>query len=85
MPYYGYLIIGGGMTVDAAVHGIREMDPNVELALQAGFEIQNGIVVDELLRSSHSDIYAAEDVAAFIQSVTWKTHIGGPTGTVTGT
>lgn len=27
MPTYKYLIIGGGMTADAAVSGIREMDP----------------------------------------------------------
>jgi 3-phenylpropionate/trans-cinnamate dioxygenase ferredoxin reductase subunit len=26
MPHYNYLIIGGGMTADAAVHGIREVD-----------------------------------------------------------
>ena len=26
MPDYTYLIIGGGMTGDAAVHGIREVD-----------------------------------------------------------
>lgn len=28
MPHYRYLIIGGGMTADAAVDGIREVDPN---------------------------------------------------------
>lgn len=26
MPHYKYLIIGGGMTADSAVHGIREID-----------------------------------------------------------
>src|SRR5438067_1699193 len=26
MPDYTYLIVGGGMTADAAVHGIRERD-----------------------------------------------------------
>ena len=26
MPNYTYLIIGGGMTGDAALHGIREVD-----------------------------------------------------------
>src|SRR5262249_47636181 len=26
MPNYAYLIVGGGMTADAAVHGIREVD-----------------------------------------------------------
>src|SRR5580765_9022183 len=27
MAHHKYLIIGGGMTADAAVHGIREIDP----------------------------------------------------------
>lgn len=33
MPKYTYLIIGGGMTADAAVHGIREVDPNNSIGL----------------------------------------------------
>jgi NADPH-dependent 2,4-dienoyl-CoA reductase/sulfur reductase-like enzyme len=28
MPNYTYLIVGGGMTADAAVHGIRDVDPS---------------------------------------------------------
>ncbi len=28
MPHWKYLIIGGGMTADAAAHGIRRIDPN---------------------------------------------------------
>ena len=28
MKHFTYLIIGGGMTADAAVRGIRELDPN---------------------------------------------------------
>jgi 3-phenylpropionate/trans-cinnamate dioxygenase ferredoxin reductase component len=27
MPQYKYLIVGGGMTADAAIGGIREADP----------------------------------------------------------
>lgn len=42
--------------------GIR---PDVNLAEQAGVRVENGIVVDELLRSSVPDIYAAGDVANF--------------------
>jgi NADPH-dependent 2,4-dienoyl-CoA reductase/sulfur reductase-like enzyme len=42
--------------------GIR---PDVTLAEQAGVRVENGIVVDELLRSSVPDIYAAGDVANF--------------------
>lgn len=33
MPNYTYLIVGGGMTADAAVHGIREVDPNGSIGL----------------------------------------------------
>jgi NADPH-dependent 2,4-dienoyl-CoA reductase/sulfur reductase-like enzyme len=33
MPHYQYLIIGGGMTGDAAVHGIREVDRNGSIGL----------------------------------------------------
>jgi 3-phenylpropionate/trans-cinnamate dioxygenase ferredoxin reductase subunit len=33
MPEYRYLILGGGMTADAAVRGIRELDPEGTLGL----------------------------------------------------
>ena len=33
MPSYKYLIIGGGMTADAAITGIREVDPNGSIGL----------------------------------------------------
>lgn len=33
MPNYKYLIIGGGMTADAAIDGIREVDPNGSIGL----------------------------------------------------
>ena len=39
--------------------------PNVELAQQAGLAVDNGIVVNEYLQSSHPDIYAAGDVANY--------------------
>ena len=39
--------------------------PNVELASGAGLACENGIRVDEWLRTSHPDIYAAGDVASF--------------------
>ena len=55
---------GREFVVNGVVAGIG-INPNVELAQQAGLEVQNGIVVDELLRSSHPDIFAAGDVASF--------------------
>src|SRR5689334_828122 len=33
MPHYQYLMIGAGMTADAAVHGIREVDPQGSIGL----------------------------------------------------
>ncbi len=33
MPNHTYLIVGGGMTADAAVHGIREVDPSGPVGL----------------------------------------------------
>jgi len=33
MPAYPYLIVGGGMTADAAVRGIRELDPSRAIGL----------------------------------------------------
>ena len=35
MPQYAYLILGGGMTADAAVHGIREVDKTSEIGVIA--------------------------------------------------
>jgi len=39
--------------------------PNIDLAKEAGLEVNNGIIVDEYLRSSHPDVYAAGDVANY--------------------
>ncbi len=50
--------------VDGVVAGIG-IQPNLELARAAGLAVENGILVDEFLRTSHRDIYAAGDVAAF--------------------
>ena len=33
MPHYTYLIVGGGMTADAAIGGIREVDPSGSVGL----------------------------------------------------
>ncbi len=50
--------------VDAIVAGIG-IRPNTDLAEKAGLEVENGVIVDEYLRTSHADIYAAGDVANF--------------------
>ena len=50
--------------VDGVVAGIG-LQPNIDLAKAAALQVDNGIIVDEYLRTSHPDIYAAGDVAAF--------------------
>ncbi len=55
---------GKKITADGVVAGLG-IQPNTELAEQAGLKVDNGIVVDEFLRTSHPDVYAAGDVANF--------------------
>ena len=55
-----------GRSLEAAgvVAGLG-IQPNTQLAEQAGLEVENGILVDERLQTSHPDVYAAGDVARF--------------------
>ncbi len=50
--------------VDGVIAGIG-IQPNVDLAQATGLKIANGIVVDDTLHTSQSDIFAAGDVAEF--------------------
>jgi NADPH-dependent 2,4-dienoyl-CoA reductase/sulfur reductase-like enzyme len=50
--------------VDGVVAGLG-IEPTLGLARTAGLDVGDGIIVDEFLRTSHPDIYAAGDVAAF--------------------
>ena len=56
---------GGRELVTAAVVAGIGIQPNVELAQSAGLKTDNGVIVDEFLHTTHQDIYAAGDVAAF--------------------
>jgi 3-phenylpropionate/trans-cinnamate dioxygenase ferredoxin reductase subunit len=58
---------GGEITADVVVAGLGIV-PNVELAKGAGIPIDNGIIVDEFLKTTNPDIYAAGDVANFFSS-----------------
>ncbi|WP_445189161.1 NAD(P)/FAD-dependent oxidoreductase [Pseudonocardia sp. Cha107L01] len=53
---------GTRLAADAIVVGVGVI-PNVELARSCGLNIDNGILVDEHLRTSDNDILAAGDVA----------------------
>jgi NADPH-dependent 2,4-dienoyl-CoA reductase/sulfur reductase-like enzyme len=55
---------GRGIEVDAVVAGLG-IQPNDQLASAAGLRTDDGIIVDEYLRTSHADISAAGDVARF--------------------
>ncbi len=55
---------GQEIIVDSVVAGLG-IEPNTELAQQAGLKVNNGILVDECLRTSNPNIYAAGDVANF--------------------
>ncbi|MGH2372876.1 MAG: NAD(P)/FAD-dependent oxidoreductase [Gemmatimonadales bacterium] len=63
---------GQELPVDVVVAGLG-IQPNVDLAEQAGLRVENGIVVDELLRTSVPDVFAAGDVANFFNPAlgTW--------------
>ena len=54
------------LEVDGVVSGIGA-EPNVDLAKSAGLAVDNGVLVDEHLRTSHPDVYAAGDIASFKQ------------------
>lgn len=49
---------------DGVVAGLG-ITPNVELAKDAGLQVNDGIVVDEYLRATNPEIFAAGDVANF--------------------
>ncbi|MGC8640180.1 MAG: NAD(P)/FAD-dependent oxidoreductase [Isosphaeraceae bacterium] len=53
------------LEADGVAAGIG-IEPNVGLARSAGLEVANGIVVDASLRTSDRDIFAAGDVASFM-------------------
>jgi 3-phenylpropionate/trans-cinnamate dioxygenase ferredoxin reductase subunit len=51
---------GSILDADMVITGIGIL-PNIEIAAEAGLDIENGIVVDDLGRTSVADIYAAGD------------------------
>ncbi|MFY9551853.1 MAG: FAD-dependent oxidoreductase [Thermoanaerobaculia bacterium] len=56
---------GPSVAVDAVVAGIGII-PNTDLAGTAGLTVEDGIVVDERLRTSNPYVFAAGDVARFV-------------------
>ena len=62
---------GQKLSVDGVVAGIGIL-PNIDLAEGAGLKVDNGIIVDENLLTSHLNIYAAGDVAEFFNPALGK-------------
>lgn len=55
---------GTEITCDFVCIGVGIV-PNVELARQANLTVDNGIVVNEYLQTSHQDVYAGGDIANY--------------------
>lgn len=55
---------GTEIPADLVVVGIG-VEPRLELAREAGLELDDGIVVDDFLQTSHPNVYAAGDVAFY--------------------
>ncbi len=58
---------GKTLSADAVIAGIG-IEPEVSLAKSLGVAVDNGVIVDEQLRTTAADIYAAGDVANFYSS-----------------
>jgi 3-phenylpropionate/trans-cinnamate dioxygenase ferredoxin reductase component len=59
------------VSADAIVAGLG-IEPNVNLARQMGLVVSDGVEVDEHLRTSRPEIYAAGDVANFLNPALGK-------------
>jgi len=55
---------GKKLEFDVVVAGLGII-PNIELAKNAGLKVNDGIVVDEYLRTSSNDVFAAGDLARY--------------------
>lgn len=62
---------GFNFQVDGVVAGIG-IRPNLQLAEQAGLQMDNGVIVDEHLQTSAADIFAAGDIANFYHAALGK-------------
>ena len=62
---------GRALKVDGVVAGIG-IRPNLELAQGSGLHVENGIIVDEHLQTSATDVFAAGDAANFYHAALGK-------------
>lgn len=65
---------GSNVEADTVVFGLG-VRPNVELAEAAGLKTDNGIIVDEFLRTADPHVYAAGDVANYPDAILGRRRI----------
>ncbi|WP_032384914.1 NAD(P)/FAD-dependent oxidoreductase [Rhodococcoides fascians] len=65
---------GSAVEADGVVFGLG-VRPSTDLAEAAGLEVDNGIVVDEFLRTADEHIYAAGDVANYPDAILGRRRI----------
>jgi 3-phenylpropionate/trans-cinnamate dioxygenase ferredoxin reductase subunit len=70
------VILEDGVTLpaDLVVAGLGA-ELNTKLAETAGLETNGGVVVDEYLRTSHPDVYAIGDIAAYPDPIAGRVHL----------
>jgi NADPH-dependent 2,4-dienoyl-CoA reductase/sulfur reductase-like enzyme len=68
------LSTGAHLDVDAVVVGLG-IEPNTDLAVHAGIEVDNGVVVDDRLHTSDPLIFAAGDIASYPDKILGRTRI----------
>lgn len=59
---------GSRLQADVVLLGVG-VKPNTELASAAGLHVDNGVVCNPYLRTSHPNVYAAGDIVSFIDPV----------------
>ena len=70
------LASGGRLTTDMLIIG-KGVTPNIDLAREAGLQVNDGVLVDDYCCTSHAGIYAAGDAAEGKDFVTRQPTIQG--------
>ena len=71
-----HLASGETLASDMLIVG-KGVEPNSELARQAGLQVNYGVLIDDYCRTSHADVYAAGDAAEGSDFITGEPTIQG--------
>jgi len=73
------VMLASGNTLDADLIVIATgMRPNVDAFAGSGIKINRGIIIDESLRTSLPDVYAAGDVVEYVDLITGAPAVSAP-------